>query len=396
MKVFISWSGTVSRHVAEAMRDWLPAVIQEVEPWLSAEDIAPGERWSQRLASELSASKLGILCLTAENVSTPWILFEAGALSKSVGESRVIPLLCDLDYSDLVAPLSQFQATKLSREGIQRLLQSVNALCERPLSDARLDAAFKVWWPRLAERAFDIPEAGIPTPTKPTTVEIVLDQPFEQFDSIREEALKQALKEFLGARYDIRLISKEHGSTRVTVELELADAVKILEAIQNGVLPLGSAVSINILAVKDQSRDRARSIGPFDVFLCHNSVDKPEVRKLAKRLSDRGLVVWIDEEQLRPGVPWQGVLEEQIASIRSAVVCIGGVGVGPWQEVEMRAFLSELVRRNAPVIPVILPSAPDRQPELPLFLRQVTWVDLRTKDPDPLDQLVYGITGVRA
>jgi hypothetical protein len=41
-----------------------------------------------------------------------------------------------------------------------------------------------------------------------------------------------------------------------------------------------------------------------------------------------------------------------------------------------------------------LPEAPAR-PELPLFLRQITRVDFRTSDPDPLDRLVWGITGTR-
>ena len=36
MKIFISWSGTTSRAVAEALHAWLPKVLQGVEPFLSA------------------------------------------------------------------------------------------------------------------------------------------------------------------------------------------------------------------------------------------------------------------------------------------------------------------------------------------------------------------------
>lgn len=130
----------------------------------------------------------------------------------------------------------------------------------------------------------------------------------------------------------------------------------------------------------------------FDVFLCHNGDDKIEVRDLAKELANRRVRVWLDEEQCRPGLPWQSILEGSIPSVRSAAVCFGASGLGPWHEVESHAFLREFVRRQCPVIPVILPSAKE-VPTLPLFLQQMTWVDLRKTHPDPWDLLVWGITG---
>ncbi len=61
---------------------------------------------------------------------------------------------------------------------------------------------------------------------------------------------------------------------------------------------------------------------------------------------------------------------------------IGKDGLGTWEIFEMRACLSQFVKRHMPVIPVLLPDAPD-QPQLPLFLQEFTWGDLRggsTKD----------------
>jgi hypothetical protein len=137
-----------------------------------------------------------------------------------------------------------------------------------------------------------------------------------------------------------------------------------------------------------------RAANAFDVFLCHNSADKPSVKRIGTLLKTRGLLPWLDEWELPPGQPWQERLERQIASIRSAAVFIGGSGISPWHQQEMRGFISEFVDRQVPVIPVLLPEAPAR-PELPLFLRQMTWVDFRTADPDPLERLVWGITGTR-
>lgn len=132
----------------------------------------------------------------------------------------------------------------------------------------------------------------------------------------------------------------------------------------------------------------------FDTFLCHNTADKDAIRELNTQLKDNGIVTWLDEEQLQPGRPWQDELERQISSIKSAVVAVGQSGIGPWQDVEIRAFLREFVKRGCPVIPLILADCKDI-PELPLFLRQFTWVDLRRTTPDPFKNLLWGITGNR-
>lgn len=131
----------------------------------------------------------------------------------------------------------------------------------------------------------------------------------------------------------------------------------------------------------------------FDVFLSHNSKDKSAVRELAEALRSRGLEVWLDEWELVPGRPWQEALEEVIQTVRSAAVLVGKDGLGPWEIPEMRSCISEFVNRKLPVIPVLLPGAPDR-PKLPLFLQAFTWVDLRSGlTEENLDRLQWGITG---
>ena len=130
----------------------------------------------------------------------------------------------------------------------------------------------------------------------------------------------------------------------------------------------------------------------FDVFLSHNSADKPMVRRLEKKLQARGLRVWLDESQLVPGRPWQEALESIISKVGAVAVLIGGSGVGPWETPEMRACLQESVRRGLSVIPVLLPGAP-AEPELPVFLREFTWVDLRGGlRKKGIDRLHWGIT----
>lgn len=130
----------------------------------------------------------------------------------------------------------------------------------------------------------------------------------------------------------------------------------------------------------------------FNVFLCYNSADKKQVHRVAERLQDLGLNTWLDREQLRPGDPVARDIQEQISKSKVAAVFIGGNGLGRWQEMEFLALLEKFVRRGCRVIPVLLPGCPPN-PSLPPFLKIHNYVDLRKVDPDPIEQLYWGITG---
>lgn len=151
-KVFISWSGPLSQQLGEALRAWLPAALQFVKPYFSPEDIEKGAKWSAEISKELETSNIGVICLTRDNTEKPWILFEAGALSKSLERSRVCTLLFDVDPSDVKGPLTSFQGTRFVKEDFKRLIVSINAAAE----DARLeppvlDSVFDMWWPKLEQ-----------------------------------------------------------------------------------------------------------------------------------------------------------------------------------------------------------------------------------------------------
>jgi len=158
MKIFISWSGERSKDLAQAFREWLPLVLHYVEPWLSEADIDAGERWAQSVAKELATSNFGIICVTSENITSPWVLFEAGALTKSLETSRVIPLLLDLEFSDVSGPLAQFQAKKLSRAGINEVIQSIQKTAEHPIPEARAKQLFEALWTEFEKKLEAIPD----------------------------------------------------------------------------------------------------------------------------------------------------------------------------------------------------------------------------------------------
>lgn len=152
MKIFLSWSGETSHKVALVLREWLPSVIQSIQPYVSSEDIDKGARWSSDIAKELEKSKFGIICITKENINAPWINFEAGALSKTIEKTYVCPFLFGVKKSEIsnTSPLLQFQSTIYQYEDVQKLLLSINSANDsEKLEDARLIKAFEIWWPNL-------------------------------------------------------------------------------------------------------------------------------------------------------------------------------------------------------------------------------------------------------
>ena len=164
MKVFISWSGDLSRRVALILRDWIENVLQGVEASVSSDDVEKGTMWFGDIAEQLRETGIGILCLTPDNVDAPWILFEAGALSKGLSKNRVCPFLINLDHADLRPPLSQFNGTLPNREDMLRLVQTINEQRgDGALTAERLRTAFDRWWDDFPREFDPIIEKHSPT-----------------------------------------------------------------------------------------------------------------------------------------------------------------------------------------------------------------------------------------
>jgi len=158
MRILLSWSGNRSKSVAEALRTWLPDVIQHVSPWISSQDIAVGSHWQAELSQQLQDSSFGIICTTSENISAPWVLFEAGALSKQLRGSRVCPYLLDVRPEDLAgSPLSHFQMVAANEDGTRRLVKAINAaMGSSALSEDRLDRQFDRYWDELRQKLDEV------------------------------------------------------------------------------------------------------------------------------------------------------------------------------------------------------------------------------------------------
>ena len=141
-------------------------------------------------------------------------------------------------------------------------------------------------------------------------------------------------------------------------------------------LPMASRNLVRLVSSRCSLKRKESTEHTHDLFLSHASVDKPTVRSLAAALTETGISVWLDEEKLLPGRAWQKNLEDAISKSRAAAILIGPHGLGNWETPEVWACTSEFIDRGMPVIPVLLPGV-GNDPDVPLFLRQFTWIDMR-------------------
>jgi hypothetical protein len=196
--VFLSWSGERSRLVADFLRTWLSSVVQATKPWMSESEIDKGTRWSSELTKTLDEVRIGIVCLTPENLTQPWLLFEAGALSKFIDErARLCTyLIGDLRSSEVLAPLGMFQDTKAIKEDTLRMVRTINrAVSDDPIGDESLEAVFGALWPKLEDRLSTLPAPTETAPAKRSPDE-VMD---EILELVRAAAIQRQKTQFMDA-----------------------------------------------------------------------------------------------------------------------------------------------------------------------------------------------------
>lgn len=164
MKVFLSHSGAASRLVAKSLNDWLQRIIQAVKPFYSPE-IDKGANWSNKVDEALEGTQFGIICLTPDNLSSEWIHYESGALSKTK-DASICTFLLDIKPSDVKQPLGKFQHTLAEKSDVLKMLKSINAKVaesgENSLTEKLLEEIFMETWNKL-EKLLDEAKKEIKT-----------------------------------------------------------------------------------------------------------------------------------------------------------------------------------------------------------------------------------------
>lgn len=145
-------------------------------------------------------------------------------------------------------------------------------------------------------------------------------------------------------------------------------------------------VGFSILSAFSQNRAMRQSADfRYDVFLSHNTGDKPQVRRLAERLKKAGLRVWFDEWVIRPGDDIYLAIERGLEAARVQVLCLSPAALGSeWVDLERSTVLfrnpSNSQRR---FIPLVLADC-----ELPDTLRRYKYVDFREEAEAAFEELL--------
>jgi predicted Zn-ribbon and HTH transcriptional regulator len=190
MKVFFSWSTPLSGQVAEELSDFLERLIQSLKPFLS-QNMEKGTKWAVEIDNALEGTNIGIVCLTPENLASTWIHFEAGAISKVQEISRVCTFLVGTTPSQVVQPLSKFQATLPNKSDVLKLVMDINsdlAKCgfeSRPLDKLKQD--FEDRWPKFDSRITQILEE---IENGRTNAEAIIAEPMRNSDDMIVEILE--------------------------------------------------------------------------------------------------------------------------------------------------------------------------------------------------------------
>jgi hypothetical protein len=150
MDVLISWSKKQSREMASVFHGWLPKVVPGFKPWMSSKDIDKGKQWFGELQDFLGEATSCIICVTAENVRSPWIYYETGAIAAKKQEVRVCPYLVGIGVSMIAdGPLAQYQCTEATKDDTLALIRSLNKALATPHDDGLLCGNFENKWPEF-------------------------------------------------------------------------------------------------------------------------------------------------------------------------------------------------------------------------------------------------------
>jgi hypothetical protein len=205
MKVFISWSGKRSKALAALLKEWLPKVIHRCKPWFSAQDIPSGSTWAEEITKNLRNASYGIICLTPENLRSPWLFYEAGALTTKMGKKRAVcPLLLGMNDSELQGPLSLYQARNaVDQDGIFDLIKAINQSDGEAVPDENLKDTFSKNWDEFAGEVAKIEKIKIPP--EPAVEQKVV--PDILFDCTKEEFINH-----LSACNEVTILGITNGS----------------------------------------------------------------------------------------------------------------------------------------------------------------------------------------
>src|ERR1700747_2338588 len=101
-------------------------------------------------------------------------------------------------------------------------------------------------------------------------------------------------------------------------------------------------------------------VSTFDVFLSHSSADKPWVLTLKNALEKRGLTVWVDRDEIRPGDLFPDAIQDGLSKSRAMALVISPSALGSaWVREEYNRALAAMLSGSSALrlVPVLIKGA---------------------------------------
>lgn len=244
MQIFIAWSKGVSEKIGKALTTWLRELNEPVfRTIISDENIPVGDLWNNALDTALKRADYGILCVTEENLTSPWLCYESGALRMSTagnvksGQPGVAPVLFgDVTNSQIASPLQHFQSVKFDKDGMWKLVLELHTRSAYTNSNNHLDekdimAKFESAYPALETQVQDILRNGIPAAQERSKkLEGKLDETLALLQELLTERMPSVGQERKDApEVELPTIEQEHGDKSYSELMD--DLGKTLESL---------------------------------------------------------------------------------------------------------------------------------------------------------------------
>jgi hypothetical protein len=125
------------------------------------------------------------------------------------------------------------------------------------------------------------------------------------------------------------------------------------------------------------------------IFLSYSHQDKDRdwVRRLVDALSEKGVDVWYDETEIKPGDSWADRTEEGLRESAYVVFIVTSETTSNWSAAELGAALA----LRKPVIPIVAEDVPFENIPGPIKLRKY----LPKGDPVTVADEIVGTIGLR-
>ena len=177
--------------------------------------------------------------MTKDNLSSSWLNFEAGALSKSIEQSKVCPFLVDLKPSDITdSPILQFQMANATRDDVFKLFKSINSnLGDARLSEDVLSTTFDTFWPKIEESLKSVASVtDVATTTKKSSKDV--QAPIEEIlELVRyQHKLLKSPSELLPPDYLLEIIKRTNRQLPKDLLIEIDEQLHVIDMIANDIL----------------------------------------------------------------------------------------------------------------------------------------------------------------